>query len=186
MGYYGQFSFSLEIPGSNVAACEAALRATNVQCEGDNLPDILASIFNDSDAYFDKEPTALEQLADAANAEPSYSDVTWEGYSHQKWRQYAEDTFEAIAPFVKSGGVVEVQGEEGEQCRWVFENGQVTYEQSHVAWPPEQRIADANERIVLEIVQALSEGEDFSPALIIREHRPTLWLAAKQALLADG
>lgn len=183
MGYYGSFTFDVEIPGKNVEACEAALRATDIYMEGNDLSELLESIFGDSEAWFDEKPSALVQLADAANDEPNLPDLTWQGYSHQKWRDYAEQTFETIAPYVKSGGVVEVQGEEGEKCRWVFENGAVTYETAEELWPLERGRHERNEAFIQALVEKVSNREHFSPILLLRDYRPELWRQAREAVL---
>jgi hypothetical protein len=45
-----------------------------------------------------------------------------------------EVIFEAIAPFVKDGSYIQMQGEDGERWRWVFWNGRMRQITSHVLW----------------------------------------------------
>ena len=42
--------------------------------------------------------------------------------------------FEYLAPFVRSGSYVEWRGEEGEQWRWLFEDGKVTSQEAKIVW----------------------------------------------------
>lgn len=198
MGYYGAFEFDVTIPAAKVSACAEAIRncqdkdirstLTGEGAVGLSDPELVEKLlsehFYDAEVYFADEPPALTQLAMAGNDQPVHGDLRLEGYSHQKWRQYIESTLCLIAPFASPGDSVDVQGEEGEKCRWVFDGETVDFQQSEIIWPSEMEPHEANERIVQEIVSALSAGEEFSPARIIREHRPELWEQAKSALLA--
>jgi hypothetical protein len=46
-----------------------------------------------------------------------------------------EDTlFSAIAPFVKAGSYIEMQGEEGERWRWLFDGQEMTEKSATITW----------------------------------------------------
>lgn len=42
--------------------------------------------------------------------------------------------FQAIAPYVKDGSYIEMMGEDGEQWRWVFQDGECQEIKATVSW----------------------------------------------------
>jgi hypothetical protein len=66
-------------------------------------------------------------------ANPDITDIQFEG------EKSGDDMvfFKAIAPYVRDGSYIEMQGEDGHLWRWKFNNGKVSESHSRIVWDDE-------------------------------------------------
>lgn len=65
------------------------------------------------------------------NEQGDYDSIYFNG---EKYSGDEETVLETIAPYVKKGSYIQMQGEEGEQWRWIFDDGKVREEYAMLIW----------------------------------------------------
>lgn len=78
-------------------------------------------------------------VADALKAWRWNPDFDEDGNINYIWfegQKYGDDPvlFEQIAPWVRDDSFIEMQGEQGEIWRWVFQNGEVIEKDAKITW----------------------------------------------------
>lgn len=147
IGYYAEFQFSVVIPTAKVAGAEKALAESErfgkefKEAHNSSISEFLQEYWLDmgpDEIYFEQDVSALAELANAAESDTDLrGDLTIEGFTHQKWRSYAEDMFDILAPYIQTDSIVEIKGEEGEQLRWEFDGESRSESYATVMWPAE-------------------------------------------------
>lgn len=168
MGYYGDFSFSVVIPANKIQGAERALAESSdfgKEFKETFYGDIVSFLkeywidLGADEIFFEREVPALTALARAVVDDvDARGALTIEGYTHQKWRSWAEDMFDLLAPFIQADSLVEITGEEGERVRWEFDG--------------KERIEDGAEVLFSDALNPLRDAERALAqiALYIEEH----------------
>lgn len=65
------------------------------------------------------------------NEQGDYDSIYFNG---EKYGGDEEVVLEAIAPYVENGSYIQMQGEEGEQWRWIFDDGKVIEKYATLIW----------------------------------------------------
>lgn len=139
MGYYVQCnSFKFRIKAGQDKAIMDALRELNTHDElkrggsfGGGKEIKWFSWLNDFDWSQDDVKVFLEAVGFMVGVDAD-GDITRLDYDSKTGQE--ELLFTVIAPFIESGSEVEWSGEDGEQWRWIFENGKMYQQSSERTW----------------------------------------------------
>ena len=150
MGYYVSYNIDVVIPKDKVRPCLAAINALhsdeNLESRasgGQSGRDSASLPLRQRKWYsFTRNPgdNGFMDLLDAFTTwrfEPHTCNEDGDialGYWNGEKLGDESILFETIAPFVKEGGTIEAQGEEGEKWRFLFTNGQMKTQQAVISW----------------------------------------------------
>jgi hypothetical protein len=127
MGYYADFGFDMAIPAEKVEAAEKALiqhmEETGHWALTHAEEQTISFLFNESwgdNIAQEEKPNPLIALATLN----SRGRVTFNEWTHKKWRSWEEDMLDVLAPFIEDGGTVTFKGEDYD-CheKWEFQDG---------------------------------------------------------------
>lgn len=191
MGYYGQFEFDVVIDATQVLAAEQALAASERFGEefttdyNGKIDEFLNYYWLEFDVEFVEPSSPLTALAEAAEDLPirdPRGDLVMDGYTNQKWRSYARAMFEILAPFIKPGSLIEIQGEEGEKVRWEFDGEELVADYAEVMFSDQLAPLQRAEACLEAIAKYLKQHEGFGDIRgFVESNRPDLLADENQA-----